>query len=52
MHLTGLAAIGVACGSDERFSRAGMKPDGRVAELITGNLPGHPVAAELKRLIE
>jgi protein SCO1/2 len=29
-----------------------VDPSGRVAELITGNLPGHPVAAELKRLIE
>ena len=29
-----------------------VDPGGRVAELITGNLPGHPVAAELKRLIE
>ena len=29
-----------------------IDPDGRVVELITGNLPGHPVAAELKRLIQ
>jgi protein SCO1/2 len=29
-----------------------VDPNGRVAELITGNLPGHPVAAELKRLIQ
>jgi protein SCO1/2 len=27
-----------------------VDPDGKVAELITGNMPGHPVAAELKRL--
>jgi protein SCO1/2 len=29
-----------------------VDPDGRVVELITGNLPGHPVAAELKRLLQ
>jgi len=29
-----------------------VDPSGKVAELITGNLPGHPVAAELKRLVE
>ena len=29
-----------------------IDPDGRVVELITGNLPGHPVAAELERLIQ
>src|SRR5271166_4041223 len=26
--------------------------DGRVAKLMTGDLPGHPVAAELKRLLQ
>ena len=29
-----------------------IDPDGRVVELISGNLPGHPVTAELKRLIQ
>jgi protein SCO1/2 len=29
-----------------------VDPDGRVVELITGDLPGHPVAAELRRLIQ
>jgi protein SCO1 len=29
-----------------------IDPDGQVAELITGNLAGHPVAAELTRLIQ
>jgi protein SCO1/2 len=29
-----------------------IDPGGRVAQLITANLPGHPVAAELKRLVE
>jgi len=29
-----------------------VDPEGRVAELITGSLPGHPVAAELKRLMQ
>ena len=29
-----------------------IDPDGRVVDLITGNLPGHPVATELKRLIQ
>lgn len=29
-----------------------IDPDGRVAGLIAGNLPGHPVAAELRRLIQ
>ena len=29
-----------------------IDPDGRVTDLMTGNLPGHPVAAELKRLIQ
>ena len=29
-----------------------VDPDGNVAELITGNVPGHPVAAELKRLVQ
>jgi len=28
-----------------------VDPDGRVVDLITGNVPGHPVAAELKRLV-
>jgi protein SCO1/2 len=29
-----------------------IDPDGRVVERITGNLQGHPVAAELQRLIQ
>jgi protein SCO1 len=29
-----------------------IDPDGQVAELITGNLPGHPVATELRRLVQ
>jgi protein SCO1/2 len=29
-----------------------IDPDGRVVELVTGDLPGHPVAAELQRLIQ
>src|SRR6516225_5155880 len=29
-----------------------IDPSGRVVDLITGNLPGHPVAAELQRLIQ
>jgi protein SCO1 len=29
-----------------------IDPGGRVTALITANLPGHPVAAELKRLVE
>ena len=29
-----------------------IDPGGRLVELVTGNLPGHPVAAELRHLIQ